>query len=627
MRGSTPILLRNVRIYITPGSWLTDSEWDMVISGGYVDPSPLTLHPVPEYNLHYFPRLCLQETPTVDMTAHDSERPEVDDGDPTRKTPLNDPLTYGMEHRRAREAFKDFEWSRDDVVDWQHGADREGHRSSAVEGDDEYAYEGEVQDEEGYAETDGIDGLTLNWSVSEAADQLAGAIQDLDMPAIPGPGASDIDYDSEGATRPTSTEFTPHDSLVNPIDNDVVPASTVLPSTDQLPNGDGDTQSHPPLPPPIEISSPPLSPTRDSVPPTSPKTIKVPSPRPKTKLRLPSGLPASGLSSSDIVSIPSPDPNSPTRLVRRNPLGLGHASRPSIDTVHTLAMANPRLWVDLHGTISQLGDEDWEKLETGSIPSIPNAAPSAFFTRGFGTLRRRPSAINTAGGGIRRPHKNSSSSNSASGDSSPTKGNSRHRQLFTVKSIENTKKAFKNLKAFPRMISHSRPKHPADGQAKSTTPSRVTTPTSPPVPRIPAKYGPVSAPATATGTGSWFTNRRLGISRSFKPSRSNTTSSSASTGSSTKTSAYPHPALNAGPDREVKGQGQKEEVPRVELIHSPPVDWDLSSGAAKEVEETKAGGAEGNNGGDKTKEVQGEGEVVGGETKESTENSTAAASA
>ena len=65
----------------------------------------------------------------------------------------------------------------------------------------------------------------------------------------------------------------------------------------------------------------------------------------------------------------------------------------------------------------------------------------------------------------------------------------------------------------------------------------------------------------------------------------------------------------------------------MELIHSPPVDWDLSSGATKDVEETKAGGGEGKNGGDGNKAVQGEGEVVVGETKESTENSTAAASA
>jgi hypothetical protein len=218
-------------------------------------------------------------------------------------------------------------------------------------------------------------------------------------------------------------------------------------------------------------------------------------------------------------------------------------------------------------------------------------------------LRRRPSAINT-NGGFRRPHKNSGSSNSASGDSSPTKGNSRHRQLFTVKSIENTKKAFKNLKAFPRMISHSKPKPPPGGQAKSTTPSRVTTPSSPPVPPIPAKYGPVSAPPTATTTGSWFMNRRLGISRSFKPSRSNTTSSSASTGSSIKTSVYANPSLHAVVSEQGKdgSQSQKQEgVPRVELTHSPPVDWDLSADGAREKEPRTAGQGDRQEGGEVAK--------------------------
>ena len=44
---------------------------------------------------------------------------------------------------------------------------------------------------------------------------------------------------------------------------------------------------------------------------------------------------------------------------------------------------------------------------------------------------------------------------------------------------------------------------------------------------------------------------------------------------------------------QAKGQksGRGQGVPRVELIHSPPVDWDLGAAGEKEVD-TSSGGAE-----------------------------------
>jgi len=601
----------------------------MVISGGYSDPEPLTLHPVPEYNLHYFPRLCLQETPTVDMTEHDSTRPDFEDADPNRRTPLNDELTYAMECRAAREVFRNFEWSRDQAETWED--DVVGYQVTSSDEDDQEAVADQDQREGENEEDEMIDGHTLNWSVSEAAEQLEGVlgIEESEMPVLPGLGAQDFDSE-RGVTRPTS-----EGSIAPDLDPrspapviDVAQGSGFLaleppnenPSTEDL------SQTVPEPSPAIEITSPPASPTTSlSLEPassTAPQADRVPSPRlpskskskSKFKLRLPSGLPASGLSSSEIVSIPSPDPNSPTRLVRRHPPGFGHVSKPSIDTISTIhQLGNHRLSVDLHGTISDLGDEDWEKLETdhdighgqgySTIPSLSNTAPVAFFTRGFGTLRRRPSAINTntnnntGGGGGFRKHKNSESSNSQSGDgdgsnSSPTKSNrnrNRHRPIFNVKSIENTKKAFKTLKAFPRMISRSKDL-PIAGpgatpglahssvQTKSTVPSRVTTPTSPA-----QTVNGQSVPNTSTG--SWFTTRRIGLSKSFaKPIRS-TTPSSASTGSSS-IGAYANDTVRiANSATKTKTQSksknekesQNQDVPRVELTHSPPVDWDLGS--------------------------------------------------
>ena len=589
MYRPSSILLWRVSFLGVADDELTCSEWDMVTSGVYSDPDPLTLHPVPEYNLHYFPRLCLQETPTVNMTEHDSARPDFEDANPNRRTPLNDELTYAMECRAAKEVFRGFEWSRDQAETWQD--EGPGYQVSSSDEDDEEGLV--VPDELG-------DGMTLNWSIS---DQLGmEGSQELDLPPLPGLGAEELD--SEPVTRPPSAtsdqSFTPEldPRSPTPIIDGVVEEGLPLqvPTEDVTPDVAQETVPEPESSPTIEVTTPPLSPapslSREIAPPASPQAIKVPSPRPKTKLRLPSGLPASGLSSSEIVSIPSPDPNSPTRLVRRHPPGFGRATKPSVDTVHTLRIANHanhRLSVDLHGTISNLGDEDWEKLETDTgytnIPSISNAAPSAFFTRGLGTLRRRPSAINT-GGGYRR-HKNSTTSDSASGDSSPIK--MKHRPIFNVKSIENTKKALKTLKAFPRMISRGKyPDAQSQGQIKSTAPSRVTTPTSPP----PAAKNGVSAPNT--GTASWFTTRRLGLSRSFnpRPTRS-TTPSSASTGSSTHT--YANDMISRPNDVRDQAKGQNSSrgqgVPRVGLIQSPPVDWDLGVEGEKEVDPS-AGRAE-----------------------------------
>jgi hypothetical protein len=547
------------------------------------------------------------------MREHDSTRPDFEYADPNRRTPLNDELTFAMECRAAKDVFKGFEWSRDQADNWQDEVAGEYQPSSS----DEEEQDGQAVHSEGI-EGEG-DGMTLNWSVSE---QLEGSQElELDMPALPGLGAQNFDSEP-GFSRTASAESiapeldprSPTPIIDGPVDSPGMAPVTEVPIEHPPPSEIPQQEAAPS--PTIEVTSPPVSPSvsisREAMAPSSPQAIKVPSPRQKTKLRLPSGLPASGLSSSEIISIPSPDPNSPTRLVRRHPVGFDHTSKPSVDTVHTLHLANHRLSVDLHGTISNLGDEDWEKLETETghtnIPSLSNAAPVAFFTRGFGTLRRRPSAINTGGGGgggFRRQHKTSQSSNSQSGDSSPTKAN-RHRPIFNVKSIENTKKAFKTLKAFPRMISRSKD-HPGQTpiptptptptptQTKSSAPSRVTTPTSPP-----AKNNGASVPNTATA--SWFNTRRMGLSKSFAkpkpgPARS-TTPSSASTGSSSHTFANEtNRTVRGNTGLKDRSTSQSQEVPRVELTHSPPVNWDLGSegmkgqGAVEQTEKETEGKA------------------------------------
>ena len=484
------------------------------------------------------------------MREHDHNR--IDGEKANSRTALNDDQVYAWEHLKAKPAFDNFAWSRDEVI--------QDNKS-----------EGEHQS------TEGGDGEPLNWSISEYTEQFSEPPK-LDLPALPPTRPS-----AEHASEPRPSSETGPSALNGDMALPPRPASVASPSRAVKTIPEEVTAATVPTTPTVEIPTDPLfsslspanSLSRTPLAASTPKAINdnVPSPRNKRDLILPLGPPGSGLSTSDIVSIPSPDPNSPTRLIRRHTPG-----QPSIDTV-----ANARLSVDLHGTISRLGDDDWEQLEASSIPSLPNAAPSAFFTRGFNqVLRRRPSTLVSSG--LRRQTKNSDSSR----ESSPTK----HRPLFTVKSIENTKKAFR--KAFPiRLKRDSKSKdkdHPAMPRVGNSTPDRPATagpaaqspsptPTPGPTPPRPSLAkrsqtdsrsvsASASAPPTAGGaTGSWFsTTRKIGrsITRASKASKAYSSSSSDSGTNLAVSTGQLH--LEPGG------------VPRVELTHTPPIVWELDKG-------------------------------------------------
>lgn len=431
------------------------------------------------------------------MREHDHLR--LNDGVATTRTALNDDSIFAWEHLKAKPAFDNFAWSRDEMI--------QDDRS-----------ETEVEVDVGSTEADGE---PLNWSISEYTEHFSDAPR-IDLPPLP-PSRTSAEYASEpsvcGETVPPSQdgEMPPPPrpaSMSSPsMAVKTIPEEVTAATVPTTPSVDTHTDPLSSLSPAISLSPTPLAASE-------PKTIDVPSSRNKREYILPLGLPGSGLSTSDIVSVPSPDPNSPTRLIRRHTPG-----QPSIDTI-----SNARLSVDLHGTISRLGDDDWEQLEASAIPSLPNATPSAFFTRGFSqVLRRRPSILVSSG--LRRQTKNSDSSR----ESSPTK----HRPLFNVKSIENTKKAFR--KAFPiRLKRDSKTTdkdHPAMPRIAVPHPDRSTlspSPTATPGP-TPPRLGtmkrnhtesrtvsaPVSAPPTAGNTGSWFSTRKIArsITRSSRPSK------------------------------------------------------------------------------------------------------------
>lgn len=236
---------------------------------------------------------------------------------------------------------------------------------------------------------------------------------------------------------------------------------------------------HPPAPasiPDLHLDRPPLTPAASlsRLPPSASEPVAIGKPgKPKQKPKripllpkLPVGLPSGGLSVSDIVSVPSPGMGigSPNLLVRR------HLPRASIDA-ESASIDVGRLSVELpSGRISDLGDEDWEELDTDWVPTIPSLsnAPSSlalFRNRGLGmgmgsVLKRRPSNFILATSGLRRPAKASMSNTSddipssqpptpvqSSRESSPTKGQGR--QLFSV-SVQGTKRVLGKFAAFPK---------------------------------------------------------------------------------------------------------------------------------------------------------------------------------
>lgn len=165
--------------------------------------------------------------------------------------------------------------------------------------------------------------------------------------------------------------------------------------------------------------------------------------RDRSDLNLPTGLPSSGLSVSDIMSVPSPGVSSTTRVVRR------HKAMPSIDTTPA-----SRLSVDLGGRITHLDDEDWEQLDSaegiGSIPNMPHTPGGSFFSR---VLKRRPSTLSRSG--LRRQAKTSDSSDSEY--VSPVNGRpiantvspKRNNSIALFGKGGGPKKAFEKIKTFP----------------------------------------------------------------------------------------------------------------------------------------------------------------------------------
>ncbi|WVF68608.1 hypothetical protein IAT40_003378 [Kwoniella sp. CBS 6097] len=568
-------------------------DWDTVARGEYEDPHGLHLHPVAEYNTHYFPKLCLEEDPSVDMSTHD-----IRDVESFARTPLNDNQLYALEQAKYRPELESFTWSREndgyetytesememevsgsvaeseqeeekevtvsihealesveespvvhkvplvdetiDIIDESvevkvevegalEGQEGESEKRCTDEKDTSMAAAADIQAENALAPDQSIDEerpvdaarpailVTQNSTTREKAS-AASPTNPPDIPVLEtGNDETPVVVEQISSATPAKLESEP-DALglkdrLSPLP-EVYESSTSMYSSETL-----DRPLSPPADPttPPSIMTPPLAlppHLRDIVSPAlsshPASTGPVPIPlRPKPvrqlshELDLPNGPPSSGLSVSEIISVRSQHPGSPTRIVRR------HRQLPSVDTIPIA-----RLSVELHGTITHIDDEEWEELvPEGPDASAPNGVVGngqhSFFGRGLGgVLRRRPSTL--VGSGLRRQARTSDTS--SKGSLSPTKPRP---ALFTAKSIENTKKAFGKLKTFPKLKGLAPEwKGPSLSLSASTTTSPLT---SPPM----TGGGPVSGSASDPNVGASGHHARDGTVSSSSLSNAN----------------------------------------------------------------------------------------------------------
>ncbi|ODO06945.1 hypothetical protein I350_04306 [Cryptococcus amylolentus CBS 6273] len=517
--------------YIKEHDYFSMIDWGTVQRGEYQDPHGLHIHPTAEYNTRYFPKLCLQEDPTVDMSTHDLRDYEAGGG---KKTPMNDEVLFKLEQAKYRKELEGFTWSREwewdgvesEVTGYEDDSILE--RTSAGEGSSvAYGDEGSVQEEvpDALPETLPVPATispdttplppalplpqTPEAPLELKEDPAQGEVLPLPTPVAevsinipPPPDVSDeevLDRVVPGPPDAVEEEIPEHPIQNAAPDKDVVAEDTLetppsetttpdMPTPDAQPADESsaaatiletpsspavplsttppplqEVEEHiPPIPAPIPKKAPssillPQSPQSKAVRIPSPASVQLPSPTCERILNLPTDLPYSGLSTSDVISVHSHTrgggQHASPRLLRR------HLRQ---DSEETIPLA--RLSVELHGTVTQLEEEEWEELGMDvdregmmMIPTAPNGAgatgggpPSSFFkTIRASALRRKPSLVSSS---LKRQYGRGESDVSSRGSSaSPTKSDG-SRGLFSGKSgMESTKRAFKGSKIFPRL--------------------------------------------------------------------------------------------------------------------------------------------------------------------------------
>jgi len=495
---------------------------------------------VHEYNTHYFPKLCLDEEPSVDMSGHEVEY-HGEDG-LGKDSALTSNALYALEQAKYKKELASFAWSR-----WDAKGDANPNESASKSSDVGSSPPADIS----VSSPEASQGSIAEPLVSETATlaKPPEAESSAAHPAVeaPGPLPPLPDSPRSAVTAEDVLQSTPHGLLTSP-------------------------GSAPPVSRPIAITAPARAPVQLSSPRPITAAFNPDGPLMKRDvvhdINLPTGLPSSGLSVSDLVSIPSTDVDSPSRIVRR------HKTLPSIDMTPM-----SRLSVELGGRIENLGDDDWEQLDSAEgIDSLPNGAPhlttgGSFINR---VLRRRPSAVHLSG--LRRTIKSSDSSLSSispSKSGSPTK-----KSPMPLFSRNGTKKALDKLdklKVFPKTwkVPPSSYQPPA-GVGRSSSPDGPPRVERPPNPRRHTESG-------------WFDQRHMKVDEMSSASASVSASSTTRSVSAKMAAGQEQTRANdrSGMSRSVGAMpGRKadlkatlpetpERPPRVSLTKTPPIVWEM----------------------------------------------------
>ena len=406
-----------------------DVDWELVRRGDYEHPEPLEIHAIDEDNTQYFPKLCLEEDPSVDMREHDMGYSQ---SSYATTTPLNDNALYALECAKYRAEIESFTWSRDLPLE-------------------------EVPDGPVMAEVVNGEEMEIP-ALDEAGNDIHHEKKDeqevveVEEAPIEEPEMGEIDV-----IEPSTADLSDVSNFPAELEQSEEVLSTLpAPKQDPVPIRPVKSDDLSAAPRPPSLILPPRRSIESGV--SSVHGLQ-PSPRLSREIRLPSGLPDSGLSVSDIVSIPSPF-GSPARLMRR------HAHLPSVDGINVA-----RLSVEINGTITQLGDEDWEELDVpDGVESFPNGSGSTrFFTR---VLKRRPSVLPPSNLRRQKQHSDAESGSAegfSSKDGSPTKSRTGWKFASSKRSASSptksgaqsprkasegmgsTKRALEKLKVFPKL--------------------------------------------------------------------------------------------------------------------------------------------------------------------------------
>lgn len=567
------------------GSSLRASDWETVEKGDYQDPFQLDIDPVAEYNTQFFPRLCLEETPSVDMSGHDYGKEP--DGE---QNALNNDEIYNAAQAEFARELESFEWT----CQYTYDLDENEQVADAEVAD--AAPDAMEQDEPELARPASIVRPT---SVMSGAPSIVTSLPSAvsttpsstdDIPTIPSEPADSVmeslkdpepELDREGAASPVSSKPPSVRTTASAKVSSRAP-SIILPLVDDQPEA---------IAAPAVVNDIPDTTKPPALLPMSPSEGKVP---PNLTVRLPSGPPSSGLSVSDVIAIGSTSQGSPNLLIRR------HRQLPSIDKY-----PHARLSVELNGTFGALGDEDWEQLDAEAIPEMINganakgqsSAPNSFFARLRPRTTSRILSRTGRNASIRVPsglRKAVTSDSDTSSERSPSKA--ARQPLFASRGIENTKKAFTRIKAFPPAKRNER--NVSGGGvsgASSTSPSPVASIRGLGLPNSRSMTTGMRDTlqvdhATVRRGGSIKASGKRGSSRSAadlpslfsRPKVRRAKMDDNSTGSgggSTSTSVSASPSLVTLDEPivlQVPSVAVNPAVPRVELTTTAPIVWELS---------------------------------------------------